>query len=80
MDNLTRLFINNNQIVEITPLAGLMNLCSMAIDNSAVVDIAPIARLENLNMLCIYVEKEEASHVANLREYFPNCKLYVCNI
>ena len=46
--NLNRLFLNRNQISDLTPLAGLVNLKSLELSNNKISDISPLYGLVNL--------------------------------
>ena len=48
---LQTLALNRNQIIDITPLAGLINLQTLALNQNQIVDISPLAGLTNLQTL-----------------------------
>ncbi len=54
LTNLTALCLNDNQIADITPLAGLTNLTYLALDDNQITDITPLAGLANLTELHLW--------------------------
>ena len=49
--NLQRLYLYNNQIIDITPLTGLSNLQGLYLYNNLISDISPLSSLSNLQTL-----------------------------
>ncbi len=48
---LQTLALNRNQIIDITPLAGLINLQTLTLNQNQIIDISPLAGLTNLQTL-----------------------------
>ncbi len=48
LSNLTSLQLDQNQIIDIKPLAGLNNLTGLYLNRNQIVDIQPLAQLRNL--------------------------------
>jgi len=52
--DLTELWLYENQIVDISPLAGLTNLMELSLFNNQIVDISPLEGLTNLTTLYLH--------------------------
>ena len=53
MTNLTSLYLDRNEITDLSPLAGLTNLENLSLRNNGIIDLSPLAGLENLVNLSI---------------------------
>ena len=51
LSNLTTLYLNDNQIVDVSPLAGLTKLMFLFLGYNQIVDVRPLAALSNLMRL-----------------------------
>jgi Leucine-rich repeat (LRR) protein len=51
MTNLTKLWLNENQISDIGPLPGLTNLTVLSLHENQISDVRPLSRLANLTKL-----------------------------
>ena len=60
--NLSRLYLDHNQISDISPLAGLINLKDLGFPDNNVSDLSPIAGLSNLEWL--YCARNNASDLS----------------
>ncbi len=66
--NLESLDLNFNQIVDITPLAGLTKLTMLGIGGNMITDITPLAALTNLEILRLFdCQASDYSTLAQLR-------------
>ena len=67
MTNLTTLWLSNNQLSDISHLAGLTNLTYLYLHNNPLSDISPLAGLTNLTYLYLYNNPlSDISHLAGL--------------
>jgi hypothetical protein len=69
---LTDLYLPSNQIVDVSPLSGLVNLTQLDLYNNQIVDISPLAGLVNLTWLSLWdnqiVEVSPLSGLVNLTQ------------
>lgn len=68
LTSLTELYLSNNRIKDLTPLANLTNLKKLDLSyNQEISDLSPLSKLNNLTELIIYVNKiEDLTPLANL--------------
>lgn len=65
----TSLRLNDNQIVDVAPLASLTNLTSLDLSDNQIVDISPLAGLTNLRVLWLWNNAiVDASPLADLTD------------
>ena len=66
------LHLNDNNITDITPLAGLTNLAWLYLNENNISDLTPLAGLTNLTDLYLNENNISASQKAILEEALPN--------
>jgi len=73
--NLTTLWLGNNQITDISPLAGLINLVWLDLGGNQISDFSPLAGLVNLEVL--YLDWNQISDVSPLGGLVNLQRLYL---
>ena len=69
----TRLFLDNTEVSDLTPLAGMRNLEVLHLDGTQVSDLAPLAKLTSLQRLSLSNTQIREEQVEQLRKALPNC-------
>ncbi|EKZ4336175.1 leucine-rich repeat domain-containing protein, partial [Listeria monocytogenes] len=77
LTNLTYLYLKNNQISDISPLANLTNLRTLDLENNQISDISPLANLTNLRTLGL--ENNQISDISPLSNLTNLVYLYLEN-
>ena len=77
MGRVTEIYLENNQITDITPLAELKTLGWLKLSNNPIEDLTPIYELYELKKLYIIgIElkyTEDFDELAHLQENMPDC-------
>ena len=67
IENLQQLWLGDNQISDVSPLAGLTNLQELLLDDNQISDVSPLAGLRNLQQLWLSGNPiSDTSPLANL--------------
>jgi len=66
-----------NQITDVTPLAGLTNLQSLALNNNQITDVSPIAEFTNLKPLYVYLEDNQITDISPLAGLTNSVSLFL---
>jgi internalin A len=75
LKHLTRLFLNDNQISDVAPLANLTFLYSLIIFHNQIKDVSPLANLKYLRMLDLRFNPISEKDIAELKKKLPNCRI-----
>ena len=75
MTNLTSLFLNNNEISDLTPLSDLANLSRLRLHQNQVSDLTPLAGLTNLRDL--WLQDNQISDLTPLAGLANSVNLYL---
>ena len=67
--------LNNAQISDVTPLAGLKNLERLDLTGTPVSDLTPLTGLTNLNWLWLDETHVSEEQVEELQQALPNCDI-----
>ena len=76
--NLAYLSLGENNIVNLSPIAGLTNLDTLFLQRNSISDIAPLARLTNLTVLHLY-ENNNISDISPLKDLTNLTTLFLTN-
>ena len=75
MTGVGTLWLNNNQINDVSPLSTLTGLEWMGLNNNQINDISPLSTLTGLNMLWLGDNKINEEQKQDLREKLPDCRI-----
>ena len=69
------LWLQGNQITDVSPLKGLTNLTQLKLRENQINDISPLAGLTNLKELGLWRNQFTATEKADLKKALPNCDI-----
>ena len=75
MTNLTALYLNNNQITDITPLAGMTGLTVLRLHDNQITDTWPLTGMTDLTWLSLRNNQITDNQIRLLRQTMPNCDI-----
>ena len=77
MSEVTEIYINNNQITDITPLAELRTLGWLKLSDNPITDLSPVYELTELKKLYIInidlKSTSDFNELEYLRQHLPDC-------
>ena len=68
---ITSLYMDNNQIADITPLSGLTNLIYLGLQDNQITDISPLSGLNSLEFLYLSGNRISDTDIKKLRSQLP---------
>ena len=75
MVNLETLYLESNQITDISPLSNLVNLESLYLANNPITDISPLKNFVNLSYLQLHSTLNSQQQIDELKKALPKCKI-----
>jgi Leucine-rich repeat (LRR) protein len=75
MRKLELLDLDNSEVRDLSPLAGLTSLDCLSLNNTSVSDLAPLAKVPNLRKIWVRNTGVTKDQVDALQKALPNCKI-----